>query len=290
MTKFRMPRGVRRGAYALAVTLAACERVVEVNLPSGERSLVVEARLERVQGRPDGRQRVRLTATDRYFSNAAPPPARGAVVRVVDDAGAVVSFAESPDSAGVYTAAGLVPTVGRRYTLVVDWEHERYEASDVVAPVAPIDSLYFAERKGTLGPRDGLRATIDVRDPPGVRSYYLWDQLVDGARLVVPDSTFHGRVVGADDLVDGQRVAGLQPYGGVVVRRGQVVTVRQAGLSETAYRYYVALNDQTTNDGSPFATAPASVRGNVANRTRPAHRALGYFAASEVAERTAVVR
>ena len=51
-----------------------------------------------------------------------------------------------------------------------------------------------------------------------------------------------------------------------------------------------ALNDQTTNDGSPFATAPASVRGNVANRTRPAHHALGYFAASEVAERTAVVR
>ena len=41
--------------------------------------------------------------------------------------------------------------------------------------------------------------------------------------------------------------------------------------------------------GSPFAVPPASRRGNVANLTRPAEPALGYFLAVEVHERTARV-
>lgn len=289
MTNVIPSRVVLLLALACVALLSGCERVVAVGLAEGERRLVVEARLERVRGTADGRQRVRLTTTDRYFSNAAPPPARGATVRVVDEAGTVFPFGESATVPGNYEASGLVPEVGRRYVLQVEWEGERYEASDTVAGVAPIDTLYFQDRVGVLGPREGVRATIDFRDPAGERNYYLWDQVVDGVRILTPDSSFRFRVVNSDDLIDGQRVTGLQPYDGIPVRAGQVVTVRQVGLSAQAYRYYFALNDQTTNDGSPFATAPASVRGNVANRTRPAHRALGYFVASEVAERTATV-
>ncbi|MBK8060760.1 MAG: hypothetical protein IPK33_23560 [Gemmatimonadetes bacterium] len=81
----------------------------------------------------------------------------------------------------------------------------------------------------------------------------------------------------------------FQPYGGISVAPGQVVTVRQIALSDAGYRYYVALTDQVVNDGSPFAVATASVRGNVANRTRPARRALGYFMAGEVSEATRTV-
>lgn len=273
----------------LLLPLAACERVVSVDLPEGERQLVVEGRIERVLGAADGRQRVRLTVTDRYFSNAAPPPARGAMVRVADDAGAVVTFSELPAEPGVYATSTLVAGVGRSYTLLVDWEGERYEATDVLTPVAPIDTLYFAPRIGALGPREGARATIDFRDPAGERNYYLWDQLVDGKRLISPDSSFRFRVVASDDLIEGQRVRGLQPYDGIPVAPGQIVTVRQIGLSEQSFRYYFALSDQTTNDGSPFAATPASVRGNVANRTRPEHRALGYFMAGEVAQATRTV-
>ncbi len=186
----------------------------------------------------------------------------------------------------MYESPPFAAELRRRYTVHIDWQGDRYEGSDVLNAVAPIDSLYFLERNSPLGPREGLRATIDTFDPAGERNYYLWDQLVDGVRLIAPDSTFRIRVIANDDLVEGQQVREYQPYGGIPVSAGQLVTVRQIALSEVAYRYYLALSDQVSNDGSPFSVAPASVRGNVANRTRPDHRALGYFMAGEVAEAT----
>lgn len=278
--------GLARLAIPLLAMVTACERVVDVRLPEGERYLVVEGRIEKVQGKASVVQRVRLTTTDAYFSDSAPPPALGASVRVIDDAGRTLAFTPSPTEPGVYESLPFAAELRRRYTVQIDWEGDRYEGSDTLDAVAPIDSLYFLERNTPVGPREGLRATIDTFDPPGVRNYYLWDQLVDGVRLIAPDSSFRIRVIANDDLVEGQRVREYQPYSGIPVSAGQLVTVRQIALSETAYRYYLALSDQVSNDGSPFSVAPASVRGNVANRTRPGHRALGYFMAGEVAEAT----
>jgi hypothetical protein len=270
---------------AVLASLAGCERMVSLTVPTGETRLVVEARLERRQDRPDdGRQLVRLTTTDAYFVDRAPPPARGATVRVRDDAGRTVTLAEAPGEPGVYATDALPVALGRPYTLVIDWEGDRYEATDAATPVPPIDALYLAPRAGQVGPRDGARATIDFRDPDGVANHYLWDQLVDGVRAVAPDSTARARAVSSDEILEGRRVTGYQPYGGVVVPPGAAVVIRQVGLSAVAYRYYRALSDQTGNDGSPFGVPAASVRGNVANTTRPVRRALGYLIVADVAE------
>lgn len=276
----------RRLATLLALPLlaltGACERVVDVELATGERLLVVEGRIERIQGEGAIAQQIRVTTTDRYFSNSAPPPAAGAVVRVTDDAGNSFAFAPSPGDPTLHVSQPFAAQVGRRYTLHVTWQGETYEGSDLLTSIAPIDSLYFMERNSVIGPREGLRATIDTRDPGGERNYYVWDQFVNGVRLIAADSAFKARVFANDDLVDGKAVTQFQPYGGMVVKPGDRVEVRQISLSEEGYRYYVALTDQVTNDGSPFAVSTASVRGNVANLTRPSRRALGYFMAGEV--------
>ena len=60
-------------------------------------------------------------------------------------------------------------------------------------------------------------------------------------------------------------------------------------LSEAGYRYYRALSDQSSNNGSPFSVPLGSVRSNIVNLTNSSHRALGYFMASEVAEASAKV-
>jgi hypothetical protein len=271
------------------VVMTACERVVNVDLQEGPKRLVVEARIERVRGKVSGVQRIRLTTTQPYFSTTAPPPARGAVVRVTDGTGQVTAFTEVASEPGTYATSALVATVGTSYTLTIDFEGERYQATDQMQSVVPIDSLYFDAPTGFFGPQEKPRATIDFRDPEGVRNFYLWDQFTDGVRLSTPDSSFRIRVVASDEVIDGQEVTGFQPYGGIVVEPGQVILVRQVALSEQAYRYYFALSDQTSNDGSPFAVTPASVRGNVANVTRPSHLALGYFIAAEVAEARATV-
>jgi hypothetical protein len=269
---------------ALCVSLGACEKVVSLDLPEGTKQLVVEARLERVKGAPTGAQRITLTTTDAYFSNSAQPPARGATVKVVNDAGQAVVFTESPTEPGVYVTNGLIAEVGRAYTLQIDYQNERYDATETLQAVAAIDSLYFTAQSGNFGPKEGLRATIDFRDPASVRNFYLWDQFIDGKRLLYPDTNFRVRVTAPDDGLDGRRIRNFQPYEAVPVKSGASVLVRQVALSETVYRYFVALSDQSSNDGSPFAVPLSSVRSNIANRTNPSHRPLGYFMAAEVAE------
>lgn len=268
----------------LILVLGGCERVVGIDLPEGDRRLVIEARIERVQGMMSGSQRFRLSTTDAFFSGQTPPGARGAIVMVSDDAGRTVPFTESSSEPGIYETSALSGEVGRVYTLTIDFQGERYQATERLLAVAPIDAFYFANRTRTVSVSDGLRATIDFRDPAGVRNFYLWDQVIDGVRLVSADSTAPRREVGSDEFQDGRAIREFQPYEEIGLTRGQIVTMRQIALSEQSYRYYLALSDQTENDGSPFSVALASVRGNVANITVPSHLPLGYFMVGEVAE------
>jgi hypothetical protein len=273
----------------VVVTLTGCERVVDLQVTEGPKRLVVEARLERVLGRVRGDQAITLRTTAPYFTSAAPPPARGAVVRVSDDAGRETIFTES--SPGTYTTSQLVVNAGTRYTLSILYEGQRYQAADTAHTVAAIDSLYFEKPKpGRFSGTGGMRATIDLRDPPGERNFYLWEQYVDGVRQLGPDTSFKYRVVANDDAFDGIAITGFQPYEGVNVPAASQVLIRQIALSEAIYRFYFAFSDQVSADGSPFSVPPASVRGNVANLTDPTRFPLGYFYASEVAEARATRR
>jgi hypothetical protein len=255
---------------------------------------VVSGRLELVRGAPSGRQVITLTTSAPYFETAGPPPARGAEVRVIDSRGVSTLFREQASAPGVYVTDSLVPVLDRRYTLRIRWNGATYEASDSLLPVAPIDSFYFRERTGLFAPPDvarepGPRATIDFRDPPDVENYYVWDQFVDGRRIVEADTAFRYRAMDRDAFFDGAQVRGYQPYAGVALRSGQTVRLRHMSLSAQGYRFYLAINNAALSDGSPFSVPPASVRGNVANLTRPAEPALGYFLTAEVDERTARV-
>ena len=141
-----------------------------------------------------GTQRIRLTTTDAYFSDTTPPPARGATVRVTDDAGRSFSFAESRDDLGLYGTESLRAEVGRAYTLQIDYQGERYEATETLVAVPPIDSIYFAPQNTLSRDAEGVRATIAFQEPGGVRNYYLWDQYVNNERMISSYSDFPVRV------------------------------------------------------------------------------------------------
>jgi hypothetical protein len=275
-----------RAGRAVALLLASgCERIVDVDLDPGPVRLVIEGRLELLQGSTEGRQLIRLSITDAFTSDRAPPPATGATVAVIDEANRAVQLAESAGTPGTYETIGLLPVVGARYTLRIDYQGERYEATDRVAAVAPIDSLYFRFVGKDVFGDPGFRAAIDYTDPAGARNFYLWEQLIDGERQLVPDQSNRMHVIGGDDFYDGRRITAYQPFEESIVEPGDTVIVRQIGLSEATYRYYLALFEQSAaGHGSPFAVPPGSLRGNGANLTAPAHYPLGYFWAAEVAE------
>jgi hypothetical protein len=272
------------------LAMSGCTRVVDLDLEEGPKRLVVDARIELRPGDLTGRQVFRLSTTGPFGSFSAPPPGTGALVGVTDEDGGAWTFVETPGQAGEYAASGLIPAVGSRYRLTIDYRGDRYEASHRLMPVAPIDSLYFVyEEEGLAQGDSGFRAVIDYTDPEGLGNYYLWELVVEGELRIAADPGLRFRAISDDRFYDGGRVTGYQPYDEEVVDPGQSVAVRQIGLSESAFRYYFALFEQTTGSGGPFSVPPASVRGNVANLTAPDRYPLGFFLAAEVKERTAVV-
>jgi hypothetical protein len=279
-------RVLTAGVVAAALLAGACERVVDLDLEDGPRRLVVEARLERSINAVNTTQTIKLSTTSAYFGAGTAPPARNAVVRITSNTGDTVTFAESP-VAGTYTTNALNIQRNRRYTLHIEFEGQRYEATETTQPVAPILALYFDPVKpGRFAGTKGVRATIDFEDPAAERNFYLWDQYVNGVRQLGPDSAFKMRIIAADDALNGIRVEGFQPFEGIDIPEGTTVRVRQIGISEAMFRYYYALSDQVAAGGSPFSVPPASIRGNVANLTNPSVPALGYFSVSEVSEIT----
>ncbi len=269
---------------------AGCTRVVDLTVEQGPVRLVIEGRIELRDNDPVARQRIRLTTTDGYQSAAVPPPARGAVVQVADDAGHTFAFAESATEPGMYLRDGLVPALGAKYTLTIDYQGERYQGSHQLVAVPPIDSLYFVYREKGLAQGDsGFRALLDYTDPAGARNYYLWELLVEGKPRIKTDPGNQFRIISDDRFYDGGEVIGYQPYDEEVVVPGERVTMRQVALSEAGFRYYTALFEQTTGGGGPFSTPPASVRGNVSNRTNQNHYPLGFFLSAQVSERTETV-
>ncbi|MDZ4674992.1 MAG: DUF4249 domain-containing protein [Gemmatimonadota bacterium] len=268
----------------LAALSTGCTRIVDLDLDTPPRQLVVEARLEAGVLA----QQIRLTTTDAFSGTGAPPPAAGASVLVTDDLGTELPFAE--DEAGVYRVGTAAITPGRTYTLSIVWEGEEYRAISPLVDGPAIDSLYFKFRSATLAVGDsGFRAVLDYTDPAGIKNYYFWEMFVDGERVVTTDPGNQWRVISRDRFYDGQRVAGYLPFDEKVVEPRQVVRMRQLAITEEAYQYLFAFYDQATGGGSPFSTPPASVRGNVANLTRPEHRALGFFLTADVRSRSLIV-
>lgn len=271
----------------ILVAAAACERVVEVDVEEAPKRLVVEGRILRTQGAASPDQTIRLSLTNAYFDSSPPPPATGATVRVTDNFSTTTTFFET--SPGVYSTPFLTGVVGRVYTLSVEYGGEFYEAIDTLRAVAPIDTLYFMPPIPDFGGPGGLRATIDFTETPGRENWYLWEQLVNGKRLLGPDSLFRLPLASNDLGIDGRELLEFQPFSGQPVVSKDTVVMRQFGISRGMFSYYTAMGEQTTNDGSPFAVPPSSVRGNVRNLTNPMRPALGYFFAAEVSEARAVV-
>ena len=274
---------VRLAALSGCLFTAACERIVEVEIPAPpEPRLVVEGRIELVKEAPGGTQRVRLTTTDAFFGNRPTPPAVGAGVTVTDGAGGVYPFVET--ERGHYVTNDLHARIGETYALSIDYEGDRYAASASLTPVAPIDSLYFIFEEETLvNDTAGYRAAIDYTDPPGGPDFYLWEQFVDGVNEPPPSSGNQFNLVSRDDLYDGQPVIGFEPNNEVVIEPGAHVMIRQVSLSRRGYDYYYALFEQNgLGTGNSFSVPPATIRGNVANTTRPEQYPFGFFGAAEV--------
>ncbi|MGS2725861.1 DUF4249 domain-containing protein [Psychroserpens sp. BH13MA-6] len=256
----------------LGLLICSCEDVVDVDLNNSEPKLVIDASINWFKNTPGNEQEIKLTLSAPYFDNDV-PPASGADVRVIKGDNEVFVFTEDNNS-GIYRNNNFIPEIDATYNLEIIYNGETYLASETLKSVVDIDYVEQNDEGGFTGEETELKAFYS--DPIDQENYYFFEFISDIP--VIPSLEVYN-----DEFTNGNQIFGF--YTEEELETGDLVTIRNYGVSERFYDFmFILLQQNAEEGGGPFETQPATVRGNCINETNPDNFPLGYFRLSEVAE------
>jgi len=250
----------------------SCEDVIDLDLPTSEPKLVIDASINWFKGTLGNDQEIKLTISAPYFETEI-PPANGAQVLISDTNNNSFQFIEEGNS-GVYKNNSFIPVLNGIYNLTINYNGEVYTASETLKSVSEIEFVEQNDNGGFSGEEIELKAFYT--DPENEENYYFFEFTSDIP--VIPSLEVY-----KDEFVNGNQIFGF--YTEEDLEAGDFVTIRNYGISQRFYEFMFILLQQNSEDGGgPFETQPATVRGNCSNQTNPDNYPLGYFRLSEVDE------
>lgn len=251
--------------------LTGCEETIHVDLDTAAPQLVIDASIDWQKNTSGSEQKIKLSSTTDYY-NSEFPTVSGAVITVSNSANTVFTFTEKPNT-GEYFCTNFVPVIGETYTLKIILNGQTYSASETLTEVPEIEDKIDQNDKGGIA-GDEVEITYYYQDNGAQTNFYL--QNINTNRVAYP-------IYEAED--DANKQGNLIPayYSNKDFKTGDQVNIKLFGMSKQYYEYYNKLITASGNDGNPFQTTPAQVRGNIINQTNSKNFAYGYFRLSEVA-------
>jgi Domain of unknown function (DUF4249) len=247
----------------LALSLASCEKEIQLDLNASDPKLVVEATLNDQSDTAV----VELTRTVNFSDANVFPAVTDATVVITDDEG--TSWNLTQTTPGVYTNNTLRGRAGHTYSLKIKTgDGQEFDAQSTLPAPVPLDSVSVAEN--TFGPPGGggdsatFILTPRYFDPGSIQNNYRFIQTVNGKRdnaiIVRNDNVFNGRV-------NEQPVFSIDAE----IHAGDTVILEMLGIDKGVYDYFYSLSG---GGGGPNASGvPANPVSNISNG------ALGYFCA-----------
>ncbi|MCM4157919.1 DUF4249 family protein [Gramella sp. AN32] len=244
----------------------SCEDVVEVDLDETQGRLVVEASILWKKGTAGNMQEIILSTTTPFYKDEI-PFVNDAEVTIINTDGTEFKF--NFEGNGRYISENFIPELNETYFLEIYYNAEIYKAAEVFKSVSEIDKIEQAEGGGFAG--DEYELKFYYTDPVDTEDYYLFKFSFED-RL-----TFE---IYEDEFTNGNQIFGY--YSNEDLEKGSLVTASIQGISKNYYEYLFILRSQVgSNQGGPFETMPATVKGNIINETNPENYPLGYFRLSE---------
>ena len=262
---------------ALVITLSACERIVELEIPSSDPTIVVEGQITS-QLEP---WEIRITMSQPYFDQSNISFVSNAEVSIVGTDGSDVNLIHS-DSGHYKSEFSQQCLPGETYSLSVMYDGQEYSASEVAPMAFPIDTIasyYLPENNGFI--EEGYYVFIQGKERPVKGDFYLFkayrnDTLKDdfGSNL---DSDEFGSVSFLNEDFDINNIASELSKGKTprpfpfTVEPGDTVRVEQYAIREKYFNYIFDIEAQLGRSGTPFDPPPANPNNNINNG------GLGYF-------------
>jgi hypothetical protein len=267
----------------LVITLffASCEDKVNVDLDTANPKLVIDANIQWQKGTPGNEQKIKLSTTTDYYSNVI-PAVSGATVTIQDISSLtaiIFPFIEIPNT-GEYVCSSFVPVINHEYLLTINYNGQTYKSTEKLLATPTIDNIEQTTVQGFGG--DEIQVKFFYQDNGAEDNNYLIG--VKNSSLAIPE---YG--VLKDEFFQGNQMFGF--YTDDNLEPGKQLLFSLQGISTRYYNYMnKLLNIAGSGGGSPFATPPATLRGNIINQTDENNYPLGYFHLSEIDTRNYVVQ
>ena len=250
------------------ISLVSCEDVINIDLDEGQPKLVIEASILWQKGTTGENQTISLSKSSSYYENQI-IPANNALVTIANGTN-ILNFIEE-GTTGNYICYNFIPVIGNTYTLTVIFEGQTYTATEEFIGVPTIDSVEQSVFNG-FG-NDAVQVKFLFQDEVSQNNYYL-EKYVSSIKLL-PEYD-----VNEDVFTQGNQMFGLYIDGDL--KPNDQLDFTLYGINERYYNYMnILLGQAGGNGGSPFSTAPATIRGNIINNTNEANFPFGYFHLSE---------
>jgi hypothetical protein len=257
-------------AFALLLSLTACEKVIDLDLRNDTGKLVIEGNIVDTLGV----QTIKLTTNVPFSNTNTYPPVTGAQVSVSDQAGNSYSFSES--QSGMYTSTPFKGIAGNTYTMTALINGKTYTASSTMPTRVPLDSL--SSRKHPIDGGNNKLISVHYQDPAGIVNQYRFTMYLNNVqipRVFANDDEFSdGRNVNFDF-----RLGNDDPD----IHAGDKVTVEMQCVDKTIYTYWFSFMQQS-DSGPGGAVAPSNPPNNIKPVT------LGYFSAHTTQTKTIIVK
>ena len=262
----------------LCVFTFSCEDVIDLELPNDEPRLVIDASINWFKGTTGNEQTIKLTLSAPFYDGEV-PPANNAQITITDTNNNTFNFIED-GTTGRYQNNMFIPEINGSYTLTVIYNNETYTATETLRSVSELEYVEQNLEGGFTGEETELKAFFT--DPADEENYYFFE-FIPSINVTPTLDTFR------DEFVNGNEIFGF--YVEEDLDPGESVIIRNYGVSEQFYEFmFVLLQQSSEENGGPFETQPATVRGNCINQTNPDNFPFGYFRLSEVSELTYTIQ
>ena len=260
--------------------LSSCEKVIELDLPDGEKLIYMDAW---INDRP-GLQSIKLLQAVNYQDAGQPQALKNAAIRVTDiTVGKSYDFVFS-NGAYVFDPGNnqSIGVVGHQYKLNVTLNGETFEATDYLSRVTKFDSMTLEYKEGSGDyEKPGFYAEFHARDLAGGTDYYWFQTYRNGARntylndMVSIDGSFY------EDISDGYEfippfsegiTSGEKPY-----QKGDEVKVVMRSLSKGSHGFWEQAINQMASGGL-FSEVLQNVPSNIMNTNQQSKSKIyGWF-------------
>ena len=267
-----------------AFALTSCEEVIDLNLDTAPKKLVIDAALDWKKGEAKAYPIVDISYTEAYFGETHSPAIDNAVVKIVsgsqtysltlwDGTTTITSdnLNELKGGSHYVFPAGITPELGKDYELIVELDGQTYTAKDKMleAPIIPSDRIVQKENGGFLKDRKEVRFYFDgIND--GVANAYLlklWQNNVS--------KTVYGTL--DDNYIANNKfffiMAGVD--NDEKLNKGDVVNIILYRI-HPQYKEFVQMLVRLSEGQSPFSI-PTRPIGNIVNTTNKRENPLGAF-------------